>query len=783
MPVFCDLRGLFHYRCVFQSVVGLLCFFVFLAKPDVLADGGPDFQHVVQPILNEHCVECHGGVKKSSGFSVLSRQMMLAAGDSGEPGLVPGQSANSVLFQRILSGDLDDRMPPEGHDPLTAQEIQDLKEWIDAGAEWPSHWAFTSISREQVPKGKHPVDYLIERRLSEEGIDLSPSAGGAVLMRRLGLDLIGLLPDEAQLKRISEFVSDSQYEQLVDALLASPHFGERWGRHWLDEARYADSLGYEKDSVKEDAWRYRDWVVRALNADMPFDQFTRYQLAGDLLQTDDPDALIATKLHLQTQFNLEGGIDAEEDRVKRVMDRVNMVGSTWLGLTVGCAQCHDHPYDSISQKDYYSLVAYFNNMDFDASFLSRAPDDKASILTERAAMRDQLEDMLQRQVHDKNLNNQTVGQLVKLFRFDSSKGLTRHMRERTTDRRDTYVLQRGDFLRPDLRQGMVTTSIPKMFLNEGTRPQEQDREDLVDWMFSEENPLTARVMVNKVWMHLMGRPLVDSVQDFGNRGSRPTHPELLDWLSNWWMKEGDWSLKRLIRFIVTSDTYRQSSIHRPELKDIDPDNHLFTRQNRFRVEAEILRDISLQVSGLLSFDVGGPSVFPPIPDVVLSQSFTPYRKKSTGRDRYRRGIYTFFRRTAMDPNLTVFDCPDASASTAVRDRSNNALQAMTTLNNEVFVEAAQAFSVRLLSDTETIDDQDRISKAFLVALHRQPEPEESEPLMKLLEAARSWYENREDEAKQLVGPHQAGNVAIHEQAAWIHVTRLILNLDAFLTRE
>ncbi|XOV70274.1 MAG: PSD1 and planctomycete cytochrome C domain-containing protein [Verrucomicrobiota bacterium] len=783
MPVDCDLRGLFHYRCVSRSVVGLLCFVVFLATPDVLAGGGPDFQHVVQPILNEHCAECHGGVKKSSGFSVLSRQMMLTPGDSGEPGLVPGHSANSVLFQRIVSGDLDDRMPPEGHDPLTAQQIQDLKEWIHSGAEWPSHWAFISISRAQVPKGKHPVDYFIEHRLSEEGIDLSPSAGGAVLMRRLGLDLIGLLPDEAQLNRVGELVSDSQYEQHVDALLTSPHFGERWGRHWLDEARYADSLGYEKDSVKEDAWRYRDWVVGALNADMPFDQFSRSQLAGDLLETDDPAVLIATKLHLQTQFNLEGGIDAEEDRVKRVMDRVNMVGSSWLGLTVGCAQCHDHPYDDFSQKDYYSLVAYFNNMDFDASFLTEAPEGADAILKERATLQDQLQDMLQRQVHDKNLNNQTVGQLVKLFRFDASNGLTRHMRERTKDRRETFVLLRGDFLRPDLQQGALSASVPSAFQSDPSFHPQANRLDLVDWMFSNLNPLTARVMVNKVWMHLMGRPLVDTVQDFGNRGSRPTHPELLDWLSDWWMKEGGWSLKRLIRFIVTSDTYRQSSIHRPELKDIDPDNRLFARQNRFRVEAEILRDISLQVSGLLSFDVGGPSVFPPIPDVVLSQSFTPYRKKSTGRDRYRRGIYTFFRRTAMDPNLTVFDCPDASASTAVRDRSNNALQAMTTLNNEVFVEAAQAFSVRLLSDTETIGDHYRISKAFLVALHRQPEPEESEALVKLLESGRSWYEKREDEAKQLVGPHHARNVAIHEQAAWVHVTRLILNLDAFLTRE
>lgn len=783
MPVYCDLRGLFHYRCVFQSVVGSLCFLVFLAKLDVLADGGPDFQHVIQPILNEHCVECHGGVKKSGGFSVLSRQMMLAVGDSGQPGLVPGDADGSGFIQRIVSGDLDERMPPEGHDPLNDPDIQRLKDWVETGADWPSHWSFSPVAREPVPSGGHPIDHFIKRRLSEEGLDMSPTATSPVLMRRLSLDLIGLLPETGVLWQGDEKLSKIEYEQRVDAMLASPHFGERWGRHWLDEARYADSLGYEKDSVKEDAWRYRDWVVEALNADMPFDQFSRYQLAGDLLETDDPAALIATKLHLQTQFNLEGGIDAEEDRVKRVIDRVNMVGSTWLGLTVGCAQCHDHPYDAISQKDYYSLVAYFNNMDFDAAFLSETPDDADAILKERATMREQLEDMLQRQTHDKNLNNQTVGQLVKLFRFDSSKGLTRHMQERVSDRRETYVLQRGDFLRPDLRQGALIPSIPHMFQNDASSDRQQNRLDLVDWMFSSQNPLTARVMVNKVWMHLMGSPLVETVQDFGSRGSLPLHSKLLDWLAAWWMEEGDWSMKRLIRFIVTSDTYRQSSVHRPGLIDIDPDNRLFARQNRFRVEAEILRDISLQVSGLLSLDVGGPCVFPPMPDVVLSQSFTQYRKQSTGRDRYRRGIYTFFRRTAMDPNLTVFDCPDASASTAVRDRSNNALQAMTTLNNEVFVEAAQAFSVRLLSDTETHGDQERMIKAFQLALHRLPEPEEMEPLMSLLQAARSWYADHEKEAHALIGEHASNDVTDQEQAAWIHVTRLMLNLDAFLTRE
>ena len=741
------------------------------------------FQTEVRPILMEHCAECHGGVKKASGFSVLSRASMLQEGDSGDPGFVAGNSEESALITRIRSKNLDERMPPEGQDALSAHQVEVLTKWVDQGAPWPQHWAFASIQGQDVPRGVHPIDYFVNQRLDPEGLTSSSRAEPSTLVRRLFLDLTGLLPDMESLNTFVADPSGLNYEGLVDQLLTSPHFGERWGRHWLDEARYADSLGYEKDSVKKDAWRYRDWVVNVLNQGMPFDQFSRHQLAGDLIPEAAQETLIATKLHLQTQFNLEGGIDAEEDRVKRVVDRVNMVSSTWLGLTVECSQCHDHPYDPITQREYYSLYAFFNNVDVDASFLSDNPSNAESILNERAGIAEKLDQMLSRQITDKNLNNQTVGLLGKLFNFDGGKGLTRHMRERVENRRETFVMKRGDFLRPDYKQGVVLPGTPRIFPPLRDEIQLHDRLDLVDWLFSGKHPTTARVAVNKVWMRLFGQPLVDTVQDFGSRGAQPTHPELLDWMSAWWQSEAQWSLKRLIKWIVMSDTYQQSSAHRPELKRVDPDNRFLARQNRFRVEAEIIRDISLQTAGLLNLHLGGPAVFPPIPDAVLNQSFTKYGGNSKGRDRYRRGIYTFFRRTAIDPNMMVFDCPDASASKAMRDRSNNALQAMTMLNNEVFLEAAQSWSAKLLQALPDTTDDLRMDHTFQSALGREPSAEEKAQLIQMLQEARDWFQGHDKEAVEFLGPHASNEMNPSEQAAWMTLLRLILNLDEFFTRE
>jgi len=743
------------------------------------------FEESIRPILHQHCLPCHGGVKKQGGFALLAREQVLAAADSGLPLIVPKDPEGSLLWQRIRAQNPDDRMPPLGHAALSETQIEVIGAWIKQGATWPTHWSFVPPDKTAIGEQiGFQLDSLVASCLRQDAQVLAPKAGTPQLIRRLHLDLTGLLPEPDELDSMAKLIELGQIEVLIDRLLASPHFGERWARHWLDEARYADSLGYEKDSVKSDAWQFRDWVVDALNQDMPFDQFSRLQLAGDLIDPVSREGLLATKLHLQTQFNLEGGIDAEEDRVKRVIDRVNTVGSIWLGMTVACAQCHDHPYDAMTQREYYQLMAFFNNLDEDASFLMAVPPDAEQIMKEREVIQSELNALLARQLSDKSLNNQGVSQLVKLFNFDQQRGLTRHMRERVDEPRMTHVLIRGDFLRPDRDQEAVRPGFPR--LGSPGLPNDQaplDRQHLVDWLFSGRHPLTSRVMVNKVWARLMGRPLVETPQDFGARTPRPEHHVLLDGLASWWSSEGHWSLKRLIRLILLSQTYQQSSLPSQLMGQKVQDLASPLRQHRFRVEAEVLRDMSLQMAGLLVSQMGGPSVHPPVPKVVLQQSYSQYQRRSEGGDRYRRGLYTFFRRTAPDPNLRLFDCPDASASSALRPSSNNALQALALLNNEVFVEASHGVAARLVALGEGLSDQKRIERLFEMGLGRAASTQETQRMLGLLQFSRDHLSTLPEPKATFTAKGEWTEAQATAMAAWVPLARAMINLDAFLTRE
>lgn len=742
-----------------------------------------DFDRDIRPLLNDHCAGCHGGVKKKGGFSVISRELLLAPTKSDEPAVIPGKAGDSEMIYLLTADDPDERMPPK-KPPLTARQIKLLTQWIDSGAPWPKHWAYEPLSDKAAPSTQgNPIDRFVQARLTERGIRPAPMADRRTLIRRLSLDLTGLLPTAREVEAFEKDTSPNAYDALVDRLLASPHFGERWARHWLDEARYADSEGYEKDSPKNDAYRFRDWVINAINADMPFDQFTIKQIAGDLLPDRTEDDLIATKFHLQTQFNLEGGVDSEEDRTKRIIDRVNTVGTVWLATTIVCGQCHDHPYDPVVRRDFYGLYAFFNNADLAADFLKGKPKGAGKLRAERAKKWASLSAILKQQVSNKNLNNKTQATLTGLRKHDNAKGFTRYLEERKTNRRKTYLFRRGDFLQPMTEEGELIPKTPAMLPPMKPRGEAPDRLDLARWLVDGENPLTSRVTVNKVWMHLFGQPISAQANDFGSRGALPSHPGLLTWLSHWFIHDAKWSRKALIKLIVTSKTYQQSSAVRPELLESDPDNTLLARQNRFRVEAEIVRDIALQVSELLSRKVGGPSVFPPLPAIVAKQTYANnfrYRA-SKGEDRYRRGMYTFFRRTAIDPNLALFDCPDSSASSPMRDRSNNPLQALAVLQNEVFHESAQAFAKQLLASKGS--DDARLRRAFDLALGRQPHSVEVQPLLKLLRSARGYYRDQTEQATQLVGPHAASGVSIQENAAWVATVRAVLNLDEFLTRN
>ncbi|MGV3724176.1 MAG: PSD1 and planctomycete cytochrome C domain-containing protein [Actinomycetota bacterium] len=776
-----------------------------------------DFTRDVQPLLKARCLACHGANQAQGGLRLNLQADAFRGGDSGAV-IKPGHAADSLLIHLVSGADPKRVMPPAGP-RLTPAQIKVLRDWVNQGALWPEpppltkgeprgvngaqtkHWAFQPVKRPAAPKVKNagwvrnPIDAFVLARLEKEKITPAAGADRPTLIRRLSLDLLGLPPTAAE---VTAFVNDGSpdaYEKVVDRLLASPHFGERWGRHWLDLARYADSDGYEKDSPRPYAYLYRDWVIDALNQDMPFDQFTIEQLAGDLVvgSTDQRDngvkgtpisgggsgvlgalderqrRLIATGFHRNTLKNREGGVDQEEDRVKATVDRANTTGTAWLGLTVGCAQCHSHKYDPITQREYYGLYAFFNTVS-DVDLPLTHPASAAASVKKPAT----------------EPKAQTLAENPKPPA--------------------THVLIRGDFLRPgDPVQPHVPAVLPAVNAAAPTRL------DLARWLVDPANPLTSRVTVNRVWQHLFGRGLVGTPDDFGVRGEKPTHPELLDWLAVEFMGQRDngstsrrpasraidplthssidlpgsrWSLKSLIRLVVTSATYRQSSRARPELEERDPLNLLLARQNRFRPEAEVVRDLYLAASGLLSPKVGGPSIRPPLPGDIAALGYAGSVKwqETTGPDRYARGMYIFFQRTVPYPQLVEFDAPDGNNTCTRRERSNTPLQALTLLNDPVFVECAQALGLSLLREPSGSVDS-RVRLAFRTCVSREPTPQEAQRLKRLYDEMLRLCKADPASAAKLVGKALPTGTDPAEAAAWTTLARTVLNLDEFITRE
>ena len=701
-----------------------------------------DFIKEVQPLLTAHCIKCHGGIRAKGGFSFARKESVFSPAKSGLHPIVSGKPEASELLVRITSHDEDERMPPE--EPLTSQQVETLRKWIKEGAIWPEHWAF------QPPRNTAgaTIDSLVKSSLGKAGLKRSPEAARHTLIRRLHLDILGLPPSPAAITTFEKDTSPGAYQRLVDRTLGLPGFGERWARHWLDAARYADSDGYEKDNARLDAWRWRKWVIDAINDDMPFDQFTIEQLAGDLLPNATPSQRLATAFHRQTLFNREGGVDPEEDRTKRTIDRTTTSSSNWLALSMECAQCHDHPYDPVSQREFYQFYAFFNNAEeTDAQVPKDTPGAVAGEEKEKAGMMK-----------------------------------ARVMRAKE---RKTFIFHRGDFLQPKKDSGEILPGTPAVLPKLPVPAKgKATRLDLARWIVDPGNPLTARVAVNDIWSRLFGHGLVENKADFGTRSAPPLQLELLDHLALELLKS-EWSRKQLIRYILLSKTYRQSARHRHKATGIDPGNVLLHRQNRFRVEGEIMRDIFLETSGLLQHRVGSPSVFPPIPPDVAAQSYAGSFKwkTSTGADRYRRAMYTFFKRTAADPNLIAFDCPDANVTVAKRNRSNTPIMALATLGNEVFHEAAQAMAKKILSNSSLPDQAARIDYCFLLCTARKATPKEKSTVATLLEKSRAYYVKKPSEADKLAGNHRLKQIPAADNAAWIATARIILNLDETITRQ
>ncbi len=704
-----------------------------------------DFEREIRPLLTKHCYACHGPGKRESGLRLDVRADALRGGDSGRA-IVPGKSADSLLVTRISSSDPDERMPP--NKPLSAKHISLLKAWIDQGAVWPdepvglaggsAHWSFQPIARPDRPTVRNRqwvrngIDHFVLARLEDLGIKPSPEADRRTLIRRLSLDLTGLPPTPEEVLAFTEDPREDAYDRLVERLLASPHFGECWGMYWLDLARYADSDGYEMDHFRPDAWRWRDWVIDAINADMPFDQFTIEQLAGDLLPHATLKQKIATGFHRNTLTNRENGIDKEEFRRKAIVDRVNTTGTVWLGLTVGCAECHSHKYDPISQREYYQLFSFYNDR-VDEADIKIPGTDKA---------------------------------LAHGFVVREKPRLTRiHLRGN--------FLDVGEAVQPGT-PAVLSPFHPRK--NDGAPP---DRLDLARWLVDPQNPLTARVEANRTWQHLFGVGLVKSEDDFGTKGEPPSHPKLLDWLATELVRCG-WSRKKLIRLIVTSATYRQSSDHRPDLIELDPVNALLARQNRYRLDAELVRDQYLAASGLLNQRIGGPGFRPPLPKSLAKIGFKLSWQPDKELELYRRSMYITFMRNMAYPMLTTFDRTDANVTCTRRERSNTPLQSLTQLNDPLFMEAARALGFYLLD--EFPGDIQRIDFAFIRAVSRTPTSEERRVLLRLHERLLQLYRNDDAGAKAVVG-ETSGVVNVAEAAAWIALARTILNLDEFITRE
>ena len=989
------------------------------------ADAGAiDFEKQIQPLFAKHCVDCHKADKDESGFRLDLGHLAIKGGDRGVA-IVPGKSGESILFQALI-GKGDVTSMPYEKPRLPAADIELIKKWIDSGAKVPAsdaagavvksnHWSFQPIRRRAVSGQKSeargqqsPIDAFVRARLEREGLAPSPEADRSTLIRRLSLDLLGLLPTADDVR---EFVNDKEpdaYERLVDRLLASPAYGERHGRHWLDIARYADSNGFTIDSARQ-VWKYREWVINAINADLSFDQFTVEQLAGDLLPNATTEQLVATGFHRNTLVNEEGGTDQEQFRVEAVVDRVSTTGAAWLGLTIGCAQCHSHKFDPISQRDFYKVFAVFNHCDepsvpvpsadqlaeqkrldtevavaekplkeLDAELLKGLPDwersvasqseggwtildptvwktDKGATLTKidgttllvdfstpandvytitfdppadapitairletlnhaslpmmgpgRAegnfvlsefevlagevslpiakAIADHSQDgypvsdaidgkpktgwainvkpnsgemlnvpreavffpkepivakpgtkliVKMHQLHsvpnylvgcfrisvsgasadvlsvpasikkivatpaDKR-SKQQVEQLQTAFKNTDPRrkplaekldGLKKQLdalnkaipttlvMKAKAEPRPTHIMIRGDFLRKGAAvEPGVPDVLPAIHLSQDIDAKQRTasaRLEFAKWLCSPDNPLTARVTVNRAWQAFFGTGLVPTENDFGTQGDPPTHPELLDWLASEFM--ADWSLKRLHRLIVTSATYRQASHMQPELRERDPTNKLLARQSRLRLEAELVRDVCLSASGLLTRHLGGPGVNPPQPEgiYIVTQQKKPWAE-STGLDRYRRGMYTYFWRSSPYPMLPTFDAPDANGTCTRRNRSNTPLQALTLANDRSFHEFAVGLADRIMSfgPLPSVSDSDdaRLWQAVELCYSRAPSDLELRKLRKFLNAQRTAF---------AADPKDKDPT----KSAWVAVARVLLNLDEFITRE
>jgi len=814
------------------------------------------FNRDIRPILSDNCFYCHGpdASHRQADLRLDLRDEALSA-----KAIVPSKPAESSLVARINSTDPDELMPPpESHKKLDAKQKALLTRWIEQGAEYQKHWAYEPPVKAAVPAGAKAIDHFVRQRLTKLSLEPAPEADRRTLIRRLSFDLTGLPPTPAEVETFVADPSPDAYDKLVERLLASPQYGERMAIGWLDVVRFADTIGYHSDNPRN-VWPYRDYVIKSFNDNKPFDRFTIEQLAGDLLPDANQETRIASAFNRILLTTEEGGAQPKDYEARMLTDRVRAVGAAWLGQTTGCSGCHDHKFDPITMRDFYSLGAFFADIEErsigkrEDGMVVAPPDDLkklADLDTALAAAKKKLDavtpqlEAAQKQWEhdvaayevtlpelkpdsqaadaDKKLAQQAAAALKK--EFAKRNGVERESVQkyfRTTvspqlfraeqdafataqnSRNDFYgpltkclvsvkkatpsvvrILPRGNWM--DESGEVMKPAFPGYLPAPTIEGRDPNRLDLAQWLVSREHPLTARVVMNRLWKQFFGTGLSRVLDDLGAQGEPPVHPELLDWLACEFM-DSKWDMKHMVRAIVSSATYKQSSVASADTIAADPGNRELARQSAYRVDAELVRDAALATSGLLVRTIGGPSVKPYQPDGYWENLNFPPRvyPADAGEKQYRRGLYTWWQRSFLHPSMLAFDAPSREECCAERTRSNIPQQALALLNDPTYVEASRAFAARIMKECAG-SPEERIAWAWKQALQRLPRVEEMETVMPLYRQQLAAYQADPPAAESLlkVGFAPAPtDLDKPELAAWTHVARVLLNLHETITRN
>ncbi len=734
-----------------------------------------DFNLHIRPILSDRCFKCHGpdANQRKANLRLDIRANALAALKDNPEGhvIVPGKSAESEMFKRISSGDTSYLMPPvKSNLALNEKEIEMIRKWIDQGAVYKKHWAFIPPRLALIPQvennewPKSEIDRFVLAKMEKAEVEPNEEADKSRLLKRVSLDVTGLPPSLELQQAFATNTSPDAYEKVVDALMAQPQYGERMAAYWMDVARYADSHGYQDDGLRT-MWPWRDWVIHAFNENYPYDRFVTWQLAGDLLPNPSKEQLLATGFNRNHKITQEGGIIQEEYRIEYVTDRTNTFGKAFLALTFECAHCHDHKYDPISQKNYYSTFAFFNQVPEkglvgDIQLASLADPPKIKFTTEEV-----------NNIYT-YINKKDTAAVEVMVMNDSSK------------RRPTYILKRGAY---DAHGEEVSFNLPPAILPFDSVTYGNNRLGLAKWLFDKRNPLTSRVFVNRMWQEFFGRGLVKTSGDFGMQGEMPTHPELLDWLALDFMNNG-WNIKRLVKQIVMTATYRQSSVMGKEKLATDPENILLSRGPRIRMTAESVRDLALASSGLLNKEIGGPSVKGYQPKGIWESSTSgrgvlAHYVQDHDDKLYRRGLYSFIKRTVPPPGMLVFDASNRDQCEVKRLRTNTPLQALIVLNDPAILEASRVFAERLMIEKST--PEEKIRKAFQSIVCREAETKEFEILTNYFHSELEMFGKSPDKARQLIRAGEFPNGDIKDTASLaslMQVIHTIYNMEESITK-